>query len=69
MQILTEKPVEIRLFIRPSRRWEDNINMDLRVWIGFSRLKIDVGDSSCEHGNEHSHYAKGGEFLDRLSNY
>jgi len=25
---------------RPRRRWEDNVNMDLNVWTGFSHLRI-----------------------------
>jgi hypothetical protein len=34
-----------------------------------SWIKIRASGGPCEHGNEPSGYMKGGEFLDRLSDY
>jgi hypothetical protein len=56
---------------RPRRIWKDNINMDLReigfegvrVWTGFTWLRIGTGGGSCEHGDEPSGSRKCGEFL------
>jgi len=54
---------------RPTRRWVDNIRMDLQVvgfgymdWIGLAQDR-QVADA-CECGNEPSGSVKCGEFLD-----
>jgi hypothetical protein len=49
-KVLVGKPEGKRSLGRPRRRWEDGIRMDLReidwrVWIGFSWLRIGTG---CE---------------------
>jgi hypothetical protein len=58
--ILVGRPEGRRPLGRPRRRWEDNINMDLRE-IGFGDVDW-MG--CCEHGNEPSGSIKCGEFLD-----
>jgi hypothetical protein len=63
------KPDEKRPLVRPRRRWEDSIRMDLRllgkqggkVWTECLWLRK---ESSCEHGNEISGSIKGAELLD-----
>jgi hypothetical protein len=46
--ILVGRPEGRRPLGRPRRRWEDNIEMDLReivlgIWIGFIWLRIGIG--------------------------
>jgi hypothetical protein len=45
---LIGRPEGRRPLVRPRRRWEDNIKMDLReiglgMWIGFIGLRIGTG--------------------------
>ena len=68
-RVLVEKPEGRSLLGRPSRRWVDNIRMDLQEvgcgymdWIGLARDR-QVADA-CECGNEPSGSVKCGEFLD-----
>jgi len=47
-RVLVGKPGGNRLLGRPTRRWEDNINMDFQevecgVWTGLSWLRIETG--------------------------
>jgi hypothetical protein len=47
-RVLVGKPEGKRPFVRPSRRWEDNIKMDLQevdvvVWTGSFWLRIGTG--------------------------
>jgi hypothetical protein len=47
-KVLVGKPEGKRPLGRPRRRWEDNINMDLRkwnvgAWTGLSWLRIRTG--------------------------
>jgi hypothetical protein len=39
-RILVGKPEGERLFGGPRRRWEDNINRDLKLWTGLIWFKI-----------------------------
>ena len=55
---------------RPTRRWEDNINMDLQEvgsggtdWIELAQDR-DRWPGTCEGGNEPSNSFKCEEFLD-----
>jgi hypothetical protein len=57
-------------YVRPRRRWEDNIKMDLQE-VGWGDMDwIDMAEDrdrwrgSCECGNEPSGFIKRGEFLD-----
>ena len=48
-RVLVRKPEGKRPLGRSSRRWEDNIKMDLQevgygVWTGWSWLRIETGD-------------------------
>jgi hypothetical protein len=63
-----ERPEGRRPLGRPRRRWEDNINRDLREigfgdvdWIHWAEDRV---AGSCEHGNEPSGSIKCEEFLD-----
>jgi hypothetical protein len=71
-RILVVKPEGKRPLGRPTRRWEDNIKMDLQEvgcggmdWI---KLSQDWGQmaGSCECSNKLSGSIKCGEFLDYL---
>jgi hypothetical protein len=58
-----------RTLVRPRRRWEDNIKMDLQdvggeAWTGLIWLRIRQVVGDCECGNEPSGSIKCGEFLD-----
>jgi hypothetical protein len=60
------KPEGKRPLGRPSRRWEDNIKMDVQevecgVCTGFSWISTETG---CECGNESSGSIKCGKFID-----
>jgi hypothetical protein len=48
-----------------TRKWEDNIKMDLKDvgWEGVDWIHV-TQDSFCKHGNEPSDFLKGGEFVD-----
>jgi hypothetical protein len=54
---------------RPTRRWKDNIKMDLqevgcgKVWTGSSWLRIETGGGPFECGNEPCGSIKCGKFL------
>jgi hypothetical protein len=63
---LVRKPEGNKPFIRPRRRWEDNIRFAVReiVWEGVDWLRIWTVAGPSEHGNEPSGSIKGGEFLD-----
>jgi hypothetical protein len=68
-RVLVWKPEGKRLFGRPRRIWEDNIEMDLQevgcgVWTGSSWLRIGTVGGTCECGNEISCSIKCAEFLD-----
>jgi len=69
-RVLVGKPEVKRQLGRPSRRWEDNIKMDLQelscevAWSGLIWLRIGTGDRHCEYGNEPLGSIKCGEFLD-----
>jgi hypothetical protein len=67
-KILVGKPGGKRPLGRPNRRWEDNIEVNVREmglenWIHLAQDR-DRWRGSCEHGNEPSGSIKGGEFLD-----
>jgi hypothetical protein len=47
-RVLVEKPEGKKPLVRPRRKWEDNIKVDLQeigcgVWTGFSWLRIGTG--------------------------
>jgi hypothetical protein len=47
--VLVRKPEGKRQLWRPTRRWEDNIKMDIQevgcgVWTGLSWLWTEIGD-------------------------
>jgi hypothetical protein len=67
-RILVGKPEGKRLLGRPTRRWVDNIKLDLREigWYGLGRSGSGYGsmDSYCEHGNEISGSIKYWEVLE-----
>jgi hypothetical protein len=56
-RVLVGRPEGKKLLARPRRRWEDNINMDLRE-IGINRELDSAGSGYgpvagfCEHGNK-----------------
>ena len=55
--VLVGKPEGKRAVGRPSRRWRDNIYMDITVvgweaWIGFIWLRIGTEADTCKRGNE-----------------
>jgi len=60
-RILVRKPEGRRPLGRPSRRWVENIRMDLQE-VGFGYMDWIV--LACECGNEPSGSLKCGEFLD-----
>ena len=67
-RILMGRPEGKRLLERPSRRWEDNIKMDLQEvgcggmdWIELAKGQV---AGTCECGDEPSGSIKCGEFLD-----
>jgi hypothetical protein len=69
-RVLVGKPEGKRALGSPSRRWDDNIKMDLREvgcggmdWIELAQDR-DRWHRTCECGNEHSGSIKCGEFLD-----
>jgi hypothetical protein len=69
-RVLVGKPEEKRPLVRPRRRGEDNIKMDLQEvgcagkdWIELAQGQV---AGTCECGNEHSGSIKCGEFLDWL---
>ena len=48
-RVLVGRPVEKRLRVRPRRRWEDNIKVDLRegdgkAWTGVIWFRIGASD-------------------------
>jgi hypothetical protein len=48
-RVLLRNPEGKRPLVKPRRRWEDGIKMDLRetgwgVWSGFTRLRIGIPD-------------------------
>jgi hypothetical protein len=68
-RVLVGKPKGRNPLLRPRRRWEDNIKMDLRevewgrrLYRSGSGLKHVAG--CCECGNEPSGSIKCGEFID-----
>jgi len=69
-KILVRKLQEKRQRGRPRLRREDNIKMELKIDnVGGCGLDIsgsgrEPASVSCEHGNEHLGFIKGGEFLD-----
>jgi hypothetical protein len=74
-RILVGKPEGKRPLGRPSRRWVDNIKMDLREigWDGMDWIDLAQGrdqwEGSCEDGNEPSGSIKCWEFLEWLHNW
>jgi hypothetical protein len=68
--VLVGKPEGRRPLERPSRRWKDNIKVDLRevgwggAWTGSIWLRIGAVVGCCECGNEHSGFIKCGEYPD-----
>jgi hypothetical protein len=46
-RVLVRKPDRKRPLMRPKRRWEDNVRMELReiIWIGFMWLGIVTSES------------------------
>jgi hypothetical protein len=42
---------------------------NVRVWTGFSWLRMRPGGNFYEHDNETSGSVRGGEFLDHVSDY
>jgi hypothetical protein len=71
---LVGKPKGRRPLGRPTRRWEDNIEMDLRE-VGWGH-RLDLSGSgygqvagSCECGDEPSSSIKCGEFLEWLKTF
>jgi hypothetical protein len=70
-RVLVGKPEGKRPLGRPSRRWEDNIKMDLQdVGWGYGLDRAGSGQGqvagTCECGDELSGSIKCGEFLDWL---
>jgi hypothetical protein len=68
-RVLVGRPDVKRPLARPSRRWEDNIKMDLKEvgwggvdWIDLAQDRQVAGAFEC--GNEPSGPIKCGEFLD-----
>ena len=65
------KPEGMRPLGRHSRRWEDNIKMDLQEGGCGGKDSIDLSQNrqvagTCEYGNEPSGSKICGEFLDLL---
>jgi hypothetical protein len=63
------KPHGRRPLARPTRRWEDNIKVDI-TYMGWKDMGLDRSGSgkrqvagSCEFSNETSGYIKGGKFF------
>ena len=72
-RVLLGKPERRRPLGRPRRRWEDNIEIDLReVGWGHGLDRCVAGQepvaASCKCDNEHSCSIKCGKFLDYLRN-
>jgi hypothetical protein len=68
-RVLVGKPEGKRPLGRPRRRWKNNIKMDLqeveaKVWIGSSWLRIVTSGGHCDWANEHWGFLKCEEFLD-----
>jgi hypothetical protein len=55
-RILVGKPEGKGPLRRPTRRWVDNIKINLREigWSGMDRINLAQDRDSCEHGNEPS---------------
>jgi hypothetical protein len=73
-KICIGKPDGKRPLLRPRRRYEDNIRMDLvkrdgRMWTGFVWFRTGTMTGCCEHDNEPLGSAKGGYFHDQLNDY
>ena len=73
-RVLVGKPEGKRPFVRPRRRWEDNIKMDLQEMgceRGYGLERAGSGQRQvagiCECGNGHPGSIKGREFLDKLT--
>jgi hypothetical protein len=66
---LVGKPEGRRPLVRPRRKWEDNIKMDLREvgwgdvdWINLAQDRQVAG--SCVYGDEPSGFIKYAEFIE-----
>ena len=62
-RVLVGRPKGIRPLVRPRRKWENNIKMDLqevgwRAWTGLNLLRIGTVAGCCECGNEPSSSVK-----------
>jgi hypothetical protein len=73
-RILVGKPEGNRPMGRPTRRWLDNIKMDLSEvgwdgmdWIDLAQERLE--EASCEHGNGPSGSIKCWEVLEWLHNW